>query len=445
MAYADEFINLGVSLYGTLICFIKLFGYRQVGKVRKNNSVDFENMLRAECAMLIFVFFANLFPNIVMDKEIGLFLANCSYALCFVSYYMMLVSFVLFTTQYISRETGNNIRPAFYTFPVAFISSALWIFYAFKGLVVGTGGTLLYKSPMYLLGQLGGYLLIAEPFYYILKYRKSLNRRNTILMSSFVVLPLLGILLRMIYSGIVYLPYMILLSIILVDNTVRYEQEVLIIEQQESLAKTRIRVMLSQIKPHFLYNVLNSIYVLCEQNPEKAQEAVGDFSEYLRANLNFIEEEDNIAFSKEMELVKNYLSLEKIRFEDKLNVVYDLKFNSFKLPALSVEVLAENAVKHGLLKKEEGGTVTISSYLEYNNSAVIMVEDDGVGIDEDAMREGSTKHVGLDNLRERLSSMVGGTLELESVKGEGTKAVIRIPIRDDVILVEGNDDYHSRR
>ena len=445
MSYADEFINLGVSLFGTLICLIKLFGYRQVGKVRKNNSVDFENMLRAECAMLVFVFFANFFPNVVTDKETGLFLANCSYALCFVSYYVMLNSFVLFATQYITRETGNIIKPAFYTFPVAFISSALWIYYAFKGLVVGTGGTLLYKSPMYLLGQLGGYLLIAEPFFYILKYRKVLNQRNTYLMFSFVVLPLLGILLRMIYPGIVYLPYMILLSIVLVDNTVRYEQELLIIEQQENLAKTRIRVMLSQIKPHFLYNVLNSIYVLCEQNPEKAQEAVGNFSDYLRANLNFIEEEDNIAFSKEMELVKNYLSLEKIRFEDKLNVVYDLKFNTFKLPALSVEVLAENAVKHGLLKKEEGGTITISTYLEYNNCAVIVVEDDGVGFDEMAIREEGKKHVGLDNLRERLKSMVGGTLEIESVVGEGTKATIRIPIRDSVVLMEGNDDNHSRR
>ena len=107
---------------------------------------------------------------------------------------------------------------------------------------------------------------------------------------------------------------------------------------------------------------------------------------------------------------------------------YDLGFKAFKLPAVSVQILSENAVKHGLLKKEEGGTLKIRSYLE-SGHAVVEVVDDGVGFNEKP-GEDDRKHLGLSILRERLSVMVNGTLEIESAEGKGTCARIRIPVKE---------------
>ena len=173
--------------------------------------------------------------------------------------------------------------------------------------------------------------------------------------------------------------------------------------------------------------------MLCEKDPEKAQEAIGRFSDYLRGNLSNLEKEDCISFLREMEHVTNYLSLEKMRFRDKLTIKYDIKDESFDLPALSVQLLAENAVKHGIHKKEEGGTVKIESYSTADNYYVI-VEDDGVGFDPGSKKEGDGLHIGLDNLEERLVRMCGGHLVVESTEGVGTKATITIPREKNELL-----------
>ena len=127
-----------------------------------------------------------------------------------------------------------------------------------------------------------------------------------------------------------------------------------------------------------------------------------------------------------MEHVTNYLSLEKMRFRDKLTIKYDIKDESFELPALSVQLLAENAVKHGIHKKEEGGTVRIKSYSE-DDFYYVIVEDDGVGFAPEEIGDGDGFHIGLANLEERLLRMCGGHLLVESTPGVGTKATIKIP------------------
>ena len=113
--------------------------------------------------------------------------------------------------------------------------------------------------------------------------------------------------------------------------------------------------MLSQIRPHFLFNTLNSIYVLCEKDPEVAQKAIGEFSEYLRGNFEGLENETVIPFSREIEHVRHYLNLEKMRFGSLLHVIYDLDGSEFMIPPLTLQPLAENAVKHGIMRKKDAG------------------------------------------------------------------------------------------
>jgi LytS/YehU family sensor histidine kinase len=197
---------------------------------------------------------------------------------------------------------------------------------------------------------------------------------------------------------------------------------------KEELEKSRIAIMLSQIQPHFLYNSLTSVMDLCDSNPKQAKGAIADFADYLRGNLSSLKTEKPISFRTELEHIEKYLRLEKLRFQDELEIVYDIQIQDFMLPTLSVQPLVENAVKHGVGQKSGGGTVTIRTY-ETEDDYVICITDDGVGFADGEYAENEGTHIGIENTKKRLQMMVNARLEIESKKGEGTKACIFIPKR----------------
>ena len=206
------------------------------------------------------------------------------------------------------------------------------------------------------------------------------------------------------------------------------EKELLLAEMERQLADSRISMALSQLKPHFLYNVLNSIYYLCGKDSERAQEAVSYFSDYLRNNMSSIEIKKMIPFAEELSHTETYLKLEMIRFRN-LSVEYDIKTSSFMCPPLSLQPLVENAVKHGVSKKRGGGSVTISTE-ETPDSYVVSVKDTGVGFDPEHYRDDGKVHIGMENVRERIENMAGGTLKVTSAPGEGCLTVITLPKKE---------------
>jgi LytS/YehU family sensor histidine kinase len=190
------------------------------------------------------------------------------------------------------------------------------------------------------------------------------------------------------------------------------------------LAESRISTMMSQIRPHFIYNTLGSIEQLCKLDPPKAGELVHNFAKYLRGNFGELDNPKPIPMSREMEHVHHYVSIENVRFPD-MTFTFEMNSEDFRIPALTVQPIVENAIKHGLMKLPKGGTIHVVSY-ETDTDYCILVEDDGVGFDTNALQD-DRKHVGLRNIRERLKVMVNGTLEIESTVGVGTKVLIKIP------------------
>ena len=193
---------------------------------------------------------------------------------------------------------------------------------------------------------------------------------------------------------------------------------------EAELKESRISIMLSQIQPHFIYNTLVTIERMCLKDPEKAFDLVRNFSLYLRGNFSELESVIPIRFEEELKHVEHYVNIEKVRFPD-MNIEYDIEVTDFVLPALSVQPLVENAIKHGLMRLETGGNVVIRTY-ETKEHFCVEVKDDGVGFDTSLPIEGK-KHVGLRNIKGRLNAMVNGELIIESEVGTGTKAVIMIP------------------
>lgn len=200
-------------------------------------------------------------------------------------------------------------------------------------------------------------------------------------------------------------------------------------ELDKELHMANTAVMISQIQPHFLYNALNTIKYLIKRDPKSAEKAVISFSKYLRGNMDSITQKTPIPFTEELEHIKNYCDIELLRFGDKLEIVYDTEFVEFCVPSLTIQPLVENAIKHGVTKKAQGGTVKLSTQLS-DDYYYVIIEDDGVGFDPqnpDYTPDDNHAHVGIQNVTNRLKTMVDAQISIESEIDVGTKITIKIP------------------
>lgn len=194
----------------------------------------------------------------------------------------------------------------------------------------------------------------------------------------------------------------------------------------KELQESRLRLMVSQIRPHFIYNTLSSIRTLIKLDPDQAYDLVYEFSKYLRANIDSIGQEGTIPFSKELEHIKSYCRIEQTRFGKKLSVLFEIEEEQFFVPPLTIQPLVENAIKHGIRGKEGTGTVKIHTY-KNENGYLIEVVDDGAGFDAEA--GSGPGSAGLTNIRIRLNEIADSSLEITSIPGKGTKAVVYVPKR----------------
>lgn len=205
----------------------------------------------------------------------------------------------------------------------------------------------------------------------------------------------------------------------------------------QQAVQSEIAFLQAQIKPHFLYNALNTVISICPVNPDKASMLLMELSQYLRGSFDFHNRDRMVSVQKEIELVRSYLMLEQARFEDRLRVVYEVNEEMYTLiPPLSIQPLVENAIRHGIMRKAYGGTVTIS-VKENDSEIVISVSDNGVGMSEKHAEEvlagtvEGRKGVGLRNIDQRLIALYGNGLQINSILGEGTTvsfAIARIKI-----------------
>lgn len=261
---------------------------------------------------------------------------------------------------------------------------------------------------------------------YILRNRQLLKSRELVSMLLYIVIPYLAYAIEYMYPGVLVSYPGVAISLFMVYLNIQVELRRTLNERDAELTNSRIAIMLSQIQPHFLYNSLTAIAALCDVAPGKVKPAVQSFAHYLRGNLDSLKEQKLIPFIDELGHVETYLALEKLRYGDSLQVQYDIAMDDFMLPPLTVQPIVENAVQHGVMEKDGGGTVRVSAE-RVKDAVRITVSDDGVGFDPAGRSENGQSHIGIDNVRSRLSSQCGGTLIIDSVPGAGTTAVITIP------------------
>lgn len=202
----------------------------------------------------------------------------------------------------------------------------------------------------------------------------------------------------------------------------------------ENLVRAEIAFWQSQIKPHFIYNALNVITSLIYQDPEYAAELLAEFGNYLRMSIDIELKEMYIPISKEVSLIKSYIAIETARFGNRLEIMYhiDDSLSTIHIPALLIQPLFENAVKHGVLKRIQGGQVQL--YIENRqHSLYVAVEDNGIGMTEDVLSkllkdENGSGSVGIKNVHKRLQSLYSSSLNIKSIPNEGTLVWFKIPL-----------------
>ncbi len=210
---------------------------------------------------------------------------------------------------------------------------------------------------------------------------------------------------------------------------------------KEQLMDSKVQLMISQIRPHFIYNVLNSINILITQDGPKAQKLVQQFSLYLRRNMNAMENFGLSPFKDELDHIRAYVDIEQVRFP-RIKVIYEIDESNFQVPVLSVEPLVENAIKHGISKKREGGQVTIRAYRS-KEYYYIEVKDNGVGFEMDILESGDSKSIGIKNIKYRIETMTKGSLSITSAVDVGTTAIIKLPVSAVGGDVYGSDEYED--
>jgi two-component system LytT family sensor kinase len=199
-------------------------------------------------------------------------------------------------------------------------------------------------------------------------------------------------------------------------------------EQERLLIQARLEALTSQINPHFLFNTLNSISTLIRTSPEQARTMVMRLSRIMRGRLR---NQDHFApLRDELAFIEDYLSIELVRFGDKLRVVKHIDPGTLDMlvPSMLLQPLIENSIKHGISGQVDGGTVTIRTTLN-NGRLSIEVEDDGVGISDAELAGILNKGIGVSNVKERLKVLYNQDYRMliDSQPGRGTRIEIEVP------------------
>ncbi len=261
----------------------------------------------------------------------------------------------------------------------------------------------------------------------VLVCRRRITRSERIFFLLYIFVALGGGAAQMLMRGIAVGNAGVALALLFILVNIQFEYETALREKENQLAELSINIMLSQIQPHFLYNALGTISHLCKRDPSEAQKAIQVFSIFLRANMDSLKKRTPIHFKLELNLVRNFLCLEQRRFRARLRGEYEIQVSDFLVPPLSLQPLVENSVRHGIMRKEEGGLVTIRTR-ETEDAFLVTVEDDGVGMEKagELPDLGDHTHMGIENVRSRLHAMTDGTLEIKS--GDwGTRVTLIIP------------------
>lgn len=421
-------IHVALELWGTLFCFAAFLGLLFGSEFENSNKRLLGALLLTDSLQLLMDAAAWIFRGNLSD--VGFHMVRFSNYMVYLTNYVIIYLFTLYFLDYVKlpeNRAHDVIKYKKFMFHllligifVLTIGQASDVFYGFTADNCYYRGT--YWWTLMGIGLVGTFVDAIV----LVAFRKFIVKDMFWCFLSYLLLPLAAMIVQSVFYGYSLTNLAVTISLIAMYIATRTIQARELINNERMLGDMRIQIAVSQIGPHFLFNALTTIKFLCQIDPERAAKAVDELAVYFRGNLDALTSKDNIPLEKEIEHVKHYLVLEKERFRERINIDWQIEETGFELPPLTIQPLVENALKYGILKRIEGGTVLIRSECTEDGFQVT-IQDDGVGFDTDKKPEDGRSHIGIINVRERIQNMCGGKFEITSIIGEGTRCVIWVP------------------
>lgn len=424
-------IHIALELWGSLFCFVAAFTMFLSRDFEKNirrllTYIAFNNGVLL--AFDVLAWFFRGYPG-----ELGYYMVRISNFMVFILTDIIMILYHSYVCESLFpeiRKDKNKRYPlrVYIVYAIMTVALLMVMISQFTNLFYYFDSDNYYHRNKYyplllIFGLVSGFIVMSL----IIQYRKKVPGRTVIALLSYIVLPIIATIILIFYYGISFINLAMTMSVLIMYITALMEQSDILRKKDKEMYDMRIQIMLSQIGPHFIYNTLSTIRHLCKKDQELAVKTIDEFSVYLRGNLDALSIQENIPFENELNHVRNYLAIEKTRFGDRLNIVYNIEDTDFMIPVLTIQPLAENAVKHGIMKKIEGGTLKISSY-RTDDGHIVEIEDNGAGFEQNKeIKDDNMIHVGIQNVKSRLEMMCNGKIDVKSSIGSGTKITIFIP------------------
>ncbi|SMC34860.1 Histidine kinase [Oscillospiraceae bacterium] len=280
-----------------------------------------------------------------------------------------------------------------------------------------------HRGPYYIVLMIPPMISMSLIFIALLRRRKDLTGRQFLAMLIYILIGVVCVPVQLFLKGIMIIVVGTSIAGIVMFTLLLTEQVDMFVKKTEENADQKVQLLSLQIRPHFVCNTLLSIYYLCDEDQFKAKQAILDFTDYLRKNFTAMAKESMVSFEDEIEHVRAYIAVEKVRYEDELELEFDIEDKDFQLPSLTLQPLVENSVKHGIDPSGNVLRIVIRSR-RIEDGHIITVEDNGTGNGK-AEIEGT--HIALGNISNRLTLMCNGSLSLQTDKEAGTTVTIMIP------------------
>ncbi len=414
-----DFINLAVGIAGLTMMALGLLVtliYRPVDRVMRQYFILFFSLLIVYTGSIFVGQIVDYLENPGMVMRGSIFLESLSSS--------MLMPLL---TAYLLHLSGEKWRNSFLFDAIAglwIVYLALLVYTQFSSAIYTIDSAGVYeRGPWYPILLVPPALILAMNLWGLFRRRNKLDKKQRIALLVYLVVPLLCTLIQMLFYGLLTIAIGTVASALFMFLFLLSDQQEIFVRQTEENARKEFDIRILQMRPHFIYNALASIYYITQANPKQGLKVILDFSVYLRKVFSSVIKREPIPFEEELEHTRAYLAVEQARFEDKLNVVFDTPHTDFLLPPLTLQPIVENAVKHGMDPEIECLTITVRTR-RVEGGSEITVENDGADfLPPDDMEEG----VGLASTRLRLERMCGGTLSITPRAGGGAAATLRIP------------------
>lgn len=397
-------------MMGNMLCFCIISLILNMGIYKKESLIYY--------SILLITLFLNHITSkdgcMILTQVTDLFDYNVYSNTNFVLIALAIISYIYFLSKVGLIKKGKYIF-------IAVISCIILLFIVLFGYAnwcfVPVALFVLYEYSLLFKIVMNGHIDFSKRMYYIVL---------TILLFSVFTVEIFDATGLLVYGteGITSFMLLLLMLCIAISNYVKIKniakENIKILKVENELKDIKEKTLRAQIKPHFIFNTLTCIQHLYHEDTEQGDYALSVFSKHLRLNVD-MDAKKLVSFEEELDHIQNYFLLENMRYNNTINLYYDINYVDFKLPILSLQPFVENSIKHGKLMQNEAGWIQISSYVEEEN-IIIKIIDNGVGFDQKQIGNHS---YGISNCKERFRLLLGATVSIQSVINQGTIVEIK--------------------